>query len=121
MNCLGDAQGQQEQHHNSQKIVRKAGRQSVIFANNFSSFLQAYSGVIEIMKGADQQYGGVAYSTLSLFLIVCQALKIAMTAADRFRSPSTSKIKRSESTQLYLLCKGSLGGSRSCRTSIQAM
>ena len=71
LDCLGDAQGQQEQHHNSQKIIRKVGKQTVVFASNFSSFLHAYSGIIEIMKGADEQYGGVAYSTLSLLLIVC--------------------------------------------------
>ena len=69
-NCLGDAKGQQERRQQSQSFIRKAGNKTVVFANNFSSFLQAYSGIIEIMKGADQQYGGAAYATLSLFLIV---------------------------------------------------
>ena len=70
--CLDRAQVQQEKSRNSAKIIRQAGKRTVIFANNFSSFLQAYSGIVEIMKGADQQYGGIAYGTLSLFLIVCQ-------------------------------------------------
>lgn len=51
-------------------MMKKVGKKTVVFANNFSSFLQAYSGIVEIMKGTDQQYGGLAYSTLSLLLIV---------------------------------------------------
>lgn len=68
--CLDDAQGEQQKRQECSKVIQRAGKQTVIFANNFSSFLQAYSGIVEIMQGADQQYGGLAYSTLSLFLIV---------------------------------------------------
>lgn len=36
----------------------------------FADFLEAYSGIVEIIKEADIQYGGLAYSTLSLLLLV---------------------------------------------------
>ena len=67
---LNEAIGQRDKHASNQKKIVKVGKATQTFANNFSSFLQAYSGIIEIMKGADQQYGGVAYSALSLLLIV---------------------------------------------------
>ena len=57
-------------HATSQQTLGKVGKATLTFANNFSSFLQAYSGIVEIMQGADQQYGGIAYSALSLLLIV---------------------------------------------------
>ena len=67
---LNEATGQRDRHASYQPNIVKVGKATQTFANNFSSFLQAYSGIIEIMKGADQQYGGVAYSALSLLLIV---------------------------------------------------
>ena len=67
--CLGEARGQKERHDTSRTPIKRAGRKTVAFANNFSSFFQAYSGIVEKMKGADQQYGGIAYGTLSMLLI----------------------------------------------------
>ena len=64
--CLGEA----KLHQRDQKFIRTVGKKTVVFANNFANFFQAYSGVVEIMKGADQQYGGIAYGTLSILLIV---------------------------------------------------
>lgn len=69
-NRLNEATGQRDKHASNQQKIVKVGKATQAFANNFSSFLQAYSGIVEIMKGADQQYGGVAYSALSLLLIV---------------------------------------------------
>jgi len=40
------------------------------FAKTFSDFLMCYSSVVEIVKAADNQLGGVAVQTLSLFLVV---------------------------------------------------
>ena len=37
---------------------------------SFARFLQNFSGIVEIAKAADQQYGGLAYGTLSLLLCV---------------------------------------------------
>ncbi|KAL8834561.1 MAG: hypothetical protein Q9170_003689 [Blastenia crenularia] len=51
-------------------MIRRAGRKTVTFANHFAGFLQAYSGIVEIMQGVDQQNGGVAYAALSSLFIV---------------------------------------------------
>ena len=40
----------------------------------FADFLEAYSGIVEIVKQADSQYGGLAYSTVSLLLLVSAEL-----------------------------------------------
>ncbi|KAL8920303.1 MAG: hypothetical protein Q9172_004562 [Xanthocarpia lactea] len=48
----------------------KTSKYTQKFATKFSGFLESYSGIVEVVRGADQQYGGLAYSTLSLFLIV---------------------------------------------------
>lgn len=69
--CLEEAKLHQGDH----TLIRKVGKKTVVFANNFSNFLQAYSGVVEIMKGADQQYGGIAYGTLSILLIVSSLIQ----------------------------------------------
>ena len=57
-------------HATSQQTLGKVGKSTLTIANNFSSFLQAYSGTVEVMQGAGQQYGGIAYSALFLLLIV---------------------------------------------------
>lgn len=67
---LNEAKGRQEKHRQNQQTIGKVGKATLTFVNNFSGFLQAYSGIVEIMQAADQQYGGVAYSALSLLLIV---------------------------------------------------
>ena len=48
----------------------KASQHVQDFATKFSRFLESYSGIVEVLKGVDQQYGGAAYGTLSIFLIV---------------------------------------------------
>ena len=70
LHSLNEATGQRDKHTSNQRRIVRIGKATQTFANNFSSFLQAYSGIIEIMKGADEQYGGAAYSALSLLLIV---------------------------------------------------
>lgn len=67
---LNEAKERQEEHSQKQQTIGKVGKATVTFVHNFSGFLQAYSGIVEIMQAADQQYGGVAYSALSLLLIV---------------------------------------------------
>ena len=76
---LNEATNGRMVHATSRQTLGKVGKATITFANNFSGFLQAYSGIVEIMQGADQQYGGIAYSALSLLLIVgtrseCQTL-----------------------------------------------
>jgi len=38
--------------------------------SKFSDFLACYSGTVEIVKGAGQQYGAMAYRIMSLLLTV---------------------------------------------------
>lgn len=67
---LGQAQSQRKVRDEGQGVIRKAGKKTVVFVNNFSGYLQAYSGIVEALRAVDGQYGGLAYSTLSVFLIV---------------------------------------------------
>ena len=83
---LNEATGHRDKHTSNQQRIVKVGKATQTFASNFSSFLQAYSGIIEIMKGADQQYGGVAYSALSLLLIVRISSQKKLLLADEHRS-----------------------------------
>jgi hypothetical protein len=50
--------------------LRKFPKKLQSFMTTFSDFLECYSGIVEIVKQADSQFGGLAYSTLSLLLIV---------------------------------------------------
>ena len=52
------------------KGLRKLPTLLQTFMTRFADFLEAYSGIVEIIKQADSQYGGLAYSTLSLLLLV---------------------------------------------------
>ncbi|KAL8948420.1 MAG: hypothetical protein Q9222_005398 [Ikaeria aurantiellina] len=68
--CRQDAEGQQTKHGERDGLGR-VGNRMVVFLDKFNGFMQAYSGIIEIMKAGDQEWsGGVAYSALSFFLIV---------------------------------------------------
>ncbi|KAE9370953.1 hypothetical protein N431DRAFT_379747 [Stipitochalara longipes BDJ] len=49
---------------------KKIGRVAQGFVHSFSEFLGVYSGIVNIMKGAGQVYGEVAYETLSILFIV---------------------------------------------------
>ncbi len=80
---LNEATGRRDKHAGNQRSIVKVGKATQTFASNFSGFLQAYSGIIEIMKGADQQYGGIAYSALSLLLIVGGSPKKRHPLADK--------------------------------------
>jgi hypothetical protein len=50
---------------------KKVGRVAQEFVNSFSEFLGVYSGIVNLVKGAGQIYGEVAYETLSVLFIVC--------------------------------------------------
>ena len=49
---------------------KKFGRSAQNFVNRFAEFLSVYSGIVELLKGAGDIYGQVAYETLSIFFIV---------------------------------------------------
>ncbi|KAM0795426.1 hypothetical protein BDR22DRAFT_976891 [Usnea florida] len=52
------------------KGLRKLPTLLQTFMTRFADFLEAYSVIVEIIKQADSQYGGLAYSTVSLLLLV---------------------------------------------------
>ena len=49
---------------------KKIGRAAQDFVRHFADFLNVYSGIVELLKGAGDIYGSVAYETLSIFFIV---------------------------------------------------
>lgn len=55
-----------------QKRTAEHGRTdaALSFLNDFLNFVGEFSGVVEIMKAADESYGGAAYTALSVFLAV---------------------------------------------------
>lgn len=55
-----------EREHGSKRV----GRWAQEFANGFAEFFSAYSGILDIMRGAGGPYGEVGYQTLSILLIV---------------------------------------------------
>ena len=50
---------------------RKATTWLLPFAETFSQFLKAYSGIVNIFNSVDAQYGNVATAALSLLFAVC--------------------------------------------------
>ena len=71
----------QARHHRHEGVLRRTGARSVTFVNSFSEYLSAYSGIVEIVKGVDEQHGGLAYGILSTLLIVSARLIEIMGSA----------------------------------------
>lgn len=67
---------QQLLHHANHRKQRwemgrsKTGRSTQRFIARTSAFIEAYSGIVEVMRGVDQQYGGAAYGLISVLLVV---------------------------------------------------
>jgi hypothetical protein len=55
---------------NSTSKRRRAGRHTTLFLNKFQDYVNAYSGIVQVMNGAGPGYGDAAYGALSLFLVV---------------------------------------------------
>ena len=66
----GATQSRNKYETNRKSGRKKFGRKAQLFVRHFAEFMQCYSGVIEVLKGAGQMYGIVAYETLSIFLVV---------------------------------------------------
>jgi hypothetical protein len=49
---------------------RRAGRHTALFLSKFQDYVNAYSGIVQVMNGAGPGYGDAAYGALSLFLVV---------------------------------------------------
>lgn len=56
----------QNREHGAGKAAFRLQR----FLTCFSDFLNSYSGIVECVKAADNQFGGLAYGTLAIFLKV---------------------------------------------------
>ena len=54
--------------HRQSSRKRRAGKAIQEGMTAFASFLESFSGVVEIVRVADEQYGGLAYGTLSFFV-----------------------------------------------------
>lgn len=83
--------------------MKRAGRVTQNFFKVFSDFLAAYSGIVDLVKGAGQQYGEAAYEALSLFLIVRYKnlmLRWSVTDSGRLLSTRVTMIKRYQSFSL---------------------
>ena len=50
--------------------MRRAGASLQEILYKLSAFLESFSGIAELVKAADQQYGGLAYGTVSLLVSV---------------------------------------------------
>jgi hypothetical protein len=62
-----------ERHDNVTNSARKtlrAEKSATKFLNIFHGYVQAYSGVVQIMNAAGPGYGDAAYGALSTFLVV---------------------------------------------------
>jgi hypothetical protein len=55
-----------EHRQNSQE--GRAGKAFQEGMTTFANFLENFSGVVEVVRAADEQYGGLAYGTLSIFV-----------------------------------------------------
>ncbi|KAH7139859.1 hypothetical protein B0J13DRAFT_677006 [Dactylonectria estremocensis] len=62
--------GRQRWRTNRQKPTRVPGAWVQKMACTFGDFLSSYSGIVEVVKGVDSQYGGLAYGMLSALLSV---------------------------------------------------
>jgi len=69
---LGQAQNSKEHHggDGGRRGLKWARSSTSKFLNNFNNYLQAYSGIVQMMNGVGPNYGDVAYGALSLLLLV---------------------------------------------------
>ena len=67
-------------------VQHTSSNQALSFLNNFGEFVGEFSGVIEIMRGADQGYGGAAYSVLSVLLAVKKSSLFSPLCPESFLS-----------------------------------
>ncbi|KAI9736713.1 MAG: hypothetical protein M1834_000917 [Cirrosporium novae-zelandiae] len=68
---LEEAGAEKDKWDNQRQHGHRKGAASLQrFLNNLSGFLEAYSGVVEVVRCAGAQYGDAGYGALSLLLIV---------------------------------------------------
>lgn len=67
---LGQAEDSREHYDGDMRVLNRVRKETSKFLNNFNDYVQAYSGIIQIMNGVGQNYGDMAYGALSLLLVV---------------------------------------------------
>jgi len=70
---LSQAENEKEHHDEETRGLKGVRRGTSKFLNNFNDYVQAYSGIIQLMNGTGQNYGDAAYGALSLLLVVIHA------------------------------------------------
>jgi hypothetical protein len=69
--AIGGATWAHRDHENKHlRGYGKVGRKAQKFVTSFAKFLDAYSGVVEVVKKAGGPYGDVAYECLSIFFVI---------------------------------------------------
>ena len=53
-----------------EKLHKKFGKRIEVAVLGFKGFLEEFSGLADLIKQADSEFGGIAYSVLSTFLVV---------------------------------------------------
>jgi hypothetical protein len=71
---LFQATERQNNVKNSGRKSLRAENKTTKLLNNFHGYVQAYSGVVQIMNAAGPGYGDAAYGALSTFLVVYSPL-----------------------------------------------
>ena len=67
---LEEAVGAQKAYSQPNTRFGRAARQTENSIFAFVEYAEAFSGIVDIMRAVDDQYGGVGYSTLSLLIAV---------------------------------------------------
>ncbi|RYP73618.1 hypothetical protein DL771_003506 [Monosporascus sp. 5C6A] len=68
--CLHEAGSKQQSHQTEKTLSKRVGKRAVDFLVGCHDYLQAYSGVVQLMEGVSPGYGTAAYEVLSVFLVV---------------------------------------------------
>ena len=69
----------QENHAAYRGALKKLGNKTAAFAEDFSMYLKAYGGILEILRqGDNMMYGGAAYQALSMLLIVRENTRVRL-------------------------------------------
>ena len=74
---LNKANNGKARHDNDRSRLGRARSGTSKFLNNFHEYVQAFSGIIQIMNGAGQGYGDAAYGALSILLVVSHAQRLS--------------------------------------------
>ncbi|KAF1994267.1 hypothetical protein P154DRAFT_527175 [Amniculicola lignicola CBS 123094] len=67
---MDDAVKRQDDLQTSERMAAKTERGLTRFLNSFHGYVEAYSGIVSLVKGAGGGYGEAAYGALAMFLVI---------------------------------------------------